>query len=67
VVSICTTIFNIKLLHVASIVYLSVLYASHDKEPAIFLGSILRWVFLMETERDLSVGGTESFKYYNEN
>jgi hypothetical protein len=61
-VSMCTTSFKIKFVHFASIMYLSVLYASHDKEPAISLGSIARWVFLMETERDLSVGRNESFK-----
>jgi len=33
---------------------MSVLYASHDKEPAISLGSNHQWVLLFETELALS-------------
>jgi len=34
--------------------YVSVLYASHDRESAISLGDNHRWVFLLETELALS-------------
>jgi hypothetical protein len=54
VVSICSTNFNSKFLHFASIVYVSVLYASHDRESAVSLGGNHRWVFLLETELVLS-------------
>jgi len=54
VVSISTTSFNIKFLNFATIVYVSVLYASHGKESAISLGSNHRWVFLLKTELALS-------------
>jgi hypothetical protein len=63
VASICTTSFNIKFLHFASIVILSFLYASHAKELTVALPSILREVFLMETERALSDERIESFKH----